>query len=145
MKVPILMCSPSVRNTLRLLPSGEPTRMGTSPTTYFTLLCRCTVILHLLPATATCAIMLSQNHFPAYFGFSSSNFTVQDHIPTTCWRCSNDHLLQYIFHPATSNAFLRGHNIINHLIGCCWILGKTLVMDVAPFRMRLQLGSVVFP
>jgi hypothetical protein len=27
--------------------------------------------------------MLSQNHFlakPAYFGFSSSNFTVQDHI-----------------------------------------------------------------
>jgi oligoribonuclease (3'-5' exoribonuclease) len=37
MEVPILMCSPSVGNTLRLLPScdppsAEPTRMGTSPT-----------------------------------------------------------------------------------------------------------------
>ncbi len=37
-KIPILMCSPPVRNALRLLPlcnapSGEPTCMGTSPTT----------------------------------------------------------------------------------------------------------------
>jgi hypothetical protein len=37
-EVPILVCSPSVRNALGLLPScdppsGEPTCMGTSPTT----------------------------------------------------------------------------------------------------------------
>jgi hypothetical protein len=32
---------------------------------YYTLVCRCTALLRLLPATAaTCAIMLIQNHFP---------------------------------------------------------------------------------
>jgi hypothetical protein len=30
---------------------------------YYTLFCRCTAVLRLLPATATSAIMLSQNHF----------------------------------------------------------------------------------
>jgi hypothetical protein len=39
MEVPILMCSPLVGNTLGLPPScnppsGEPTQIGTSPTTY---------------------------------------------------------------------------------------------------------------
>jgi hypothetical protein len=29
---------------------------------HYTLLCRCTVLLDLLPATANCVIMLSQNH-----------------------------------------------------------------------------------
>ncbi len=38
-EVPILVCSPSVGNALRLpplcdSPSGEPTHMGTSPTIY---------------------------------------------------------------------------------------------------------------
>ncbi len=69
--------------------------------TYYTLFYNCTALLRLLPATATCAIMLSQNHFPepnlhnyaepkpfswpklAYVGFSASNFTVQDHILST--------------------------------------------------------------
>jgi hypothetical protein len=32
-EVPILVCSPLVGNTLRLPPSGEPTRTGTSLTT----------------------------------------------------------------------------------------------------------------
>ncbi len=31
---------------------------------YYTLFCRCTVLLRPLPATPNCAIMLSQNHFP---------------------------------------------------------------------------------
>jgi hypothetical protein len=46
------------------------------------LFCRCTTLLRLLPATADSQIMLSRNHFPKlnrHF-FSSSNFTVQDHI-----------------------------------------------------------------
>jgi hypothetical protein len=41
MEVPVLVCSPSVGNALRLmsscdLPSGEPTRMRTSPTALHT-------------------------------------------------------------------------------------------------------------
>jgi hypothetical protein len=31
---------------------------------FYTLFCRCTPVLRLSPATATCAIMLSQNYFP---------------------------------------------------------------------------------
>jgi hypothetical protein len=31
---------------------------------YYTLFCRCTVLLRPLPATPNCAILLSQNHFP---------------------------------------------------------------------------------
>jgi hypothetical protein len=54
---------------------------------YYTLFWRCTAVLHLSPATATCSIIRSQNHFgepkPPDVGFSSSNFTLQDHIPST--------------------------------------------------------------
>jgi hypothetical protein len=56
---------------------------------YYTLFCRCTPLLSLWPATANCAIMLSQNHFPfpwgkaTYFEFSSFQFTEQDHMLST--------------------------------------------------------------
>jgi hypothetical protein len=48
---------------------------------------RCTPLLSLWPATATCAIMPSRNHFreanPTYFDFSSFHFTEQDHMLST--------------------------------------------------------------
>ncbi len=57
---------------------------------YYTLFCRCTALLGLLPAKATCTIKQKTKPFsgakpakPANVGFSSSNFTVQDHVPST--------------------------------------------------------------
>jgi hypothetical protein len=47
---------------------------------YYTLFSRCRALLRIIPATPNCEIMLSQNPFlakSAYFGFSSSNLTVQ--------------------------------------------------------------------
>jgi hypothetical protein len=58
---------------------------------YYSLFCRCTVLLRPLPATPNCAIMLSQNHFPEpnrhVLTFSSSNVTVQITY-SHYWRCS---------------------------------------------------------
>ncbi len=58
---------------------------------YYSLFCRCTVLLRPLPATPNCATMLSQNHFPDpnrhVLTFSSSNVTVQITY-SHYWRCS---------------------------------------------------------
>ncbi len=103
----VLFCNPTNKTetgtanrwgTTTNKPPGPIIMMGQSEEIYYTLFCRCTALLNLLPATATCAILLSQStQKPQYVGFSSSIFTVEDPILSTAGDALSDVLIVMFF------------------------------------------------